>query len=56
MVNGIRASDSRKLLRKVKDAVRSSEFGKKHLKKAGGDIDRNVVNIRIKIKAVVRKP
>ena len=43
----------------IKDAVRSSvkvpEFDK-HLKKAGGHIGRNVVEITIKIKTIVRKP
>ena len=43
----------------VKDVVRSSvkvpEF-EKHLKKAGGHIGRNVVEIKIKMKTIVRKP
>ena len=43
----------------IKDVVRSSvkvsEFDK-HLKKAGGHIGRNVVEITIKMKAIVRKP
>ena len=43
----------------IKDVVRSfvkvPEFDK-HLKKAGGDIDRNVVEITIKMKTIVRKP
>ena len=43
----------------VKDIVRSSvkvtEFDK-HLKKAGGHIDGNVVEITIKMKTIVRKP
>ena len=42
----------------IKDVVRSSvkvpEFDK-HLKKAGGHIDRNVVEITIKMKTIVRK-
>ena len=42
----------------VKDVVQSSvkvpEFGK-HLKKAGGYIGRNVVEITIKMKTIVRK-
>ena len=42
----------------MKDVVRSSvkvpEFDK-HLKKAGGQIDRNVVEITIKMKTIVRK-
>ena len=43
----------------IKDVVRSSvkvpEFDK-HLKKAGGHIDRNLLEITIKIKSIVRKP
>ena len=43
----------------IKDIVRSSvkvpEFDK-HLKKAGGHIDRNVVEIKLKMKTIVRKP
>ena len=43
----------------IKDVVRSSvkvpEFDK-HLKKAGGHIGRNVVQITIKLKTIVRKP
>ncbi len=42
----------------IKDVVRSSmkvaEFDK-HLKKVGGHIDRNVVEITIKMKTIVRK-
>ena len=42
----------------IKDVVRSSvkvpEFDK-HLKKAGGHISRNVVEITIKMKTIVRK-
>ena len=43
----------------IKDVVRSSvmvpEFDK-HLQKAGGHIDRNVVEITMKRKTIVRKP
>ena len=43
----------------IKDVVRSSgkvpEFDK-HLKKAGGHIGRNLVEITIKMKTIVRKP
>ena len=43
----------------IKDVVRSSvkvpEF-EKHLKKAGGNISRNVVEIVITMKTIVRKP
>ena len=43
----------------IKDVVQSSvkvpEFDK-HLKKAGGHISQNVVEITIKMKTIVRKP
>ena len=43
----------------IKDVVRSPvkvpEFDK-HLKKAGGHIGQNVVEITIRMKAIVRKP
>ena len=43
----------------IKDVVQSSvkvpEFDK-HLKKAGGYIGRNVVEITVKMKTIVRKP
>ena len=43
----------------IKDVVRSSvkvpKFDK-HLKKAGGHIGQNVVEITIKMKTIVRKP
>ena len=43
----------------IKDVVRSSmkvpEFDK-HLKKAGGHIGRNAVEIMIKMKTIVQKP
>ena len=53
MANGIRTD-----VVSLKDVVRSSmkvpEFDK-HLKKAGGHIGRNVVEITIKMKTIVRK-
>ena len=56
MVNGIRAIDP---VDQIKDVVRNSmlapKFDKKHRKKAGGHISRNVMNITIKIKTI-RKP
>ena len=56
MANGIRIGDH---VVSIKDVVRSSvkvpEFNK-HLKKAGGHIGRNVVEITIKMKKIVRKP
>ena len=55
MVNGIRTGDP---VDSIKDVVRSSgkvpEFDK-HLKKAGGHIGRNVGEITIKMKTIVRK-
>ena len=43
----------------IKDVVRSSvkvpEFNK-HLKRAGGHVGRNVVEITVKMKTIVRKP
>ena len=55
MANGIRKGDPRGF---IKDVVRSSEkvpeFDK-HLKKAGGHIGRNVVEITIKMKTIVKK-
>ena len=35
---------------------RLRNFDSKHMKKAGGHIDRNVVEITIKMKTIVRKP
>ena len=56
MANGIRTGDP---VDSIKDVVRSSvkvpEFDK-YLKKAGGHIGRNVVEITIKMKTIVRKP
>ena len=53
MANEIRTGDS------IKDLVRSSviapEFDK-DLERAGGNIGRNVVEITIKMKTIVRKP
>ena len=56
MANGIRTGDP---VDSIKDVVRSSvkvPGFDKHLKKAGGHIDRNVVEITIKMKTIVRKP
>ena len=39
----------------VRSAMKVPEFDK-HLKKGGGHIDRNVVEITIKKKTIVRKP
>ena len=56
MANGIRTNDHCGF---NKDVVQSSakvpKFDK-HLKKAGGHINRNVVEITIKMKTIVRKP
>ena len=41
----------------IKDVVQSSmKVPDKHLKEAGGHIGRNVVEITIKMKTIVRKP
>ena len=56
MINGIRTGDT---VNPIKDVVQSSvkvlEFDR-HLKKAEGHIGRNVVEITIKMKTIVRKP
>ena len=52
IANGIRTSDPRRVV--VRSSVKVPEFDK-HLKKAGGYIGRNVVEITIKMK-IVRKP
>ena len=56
LVSEIRTGDPREF---NKDVVQSSlkvpEFDQ-HLKKAGGHIGRNVVEITIKMKKIVRKP
>ena len=39
----------------VRSSVKVPEFDK-HMKKAGGDIDRNIVEITISMKSIVRKP
>ena len=56
MANGIRTGDP---VDSIKDVIRSSvkvpKFNK-HMKKARGHIGQNVVEITIKMKAVVRKP
>ena len=56
MANGIRTDDPKD---SIKDVVRSSvyvpEFDK-HVKKAGGQIGRNVEELTIKMKKIVRKP
>ena len=52
-------SEQEALVDSIKDVVRSSlkvpEFNK-HLKKAGGHISQNVVEITIKMKTIVQKP
>ena len=56
MANGMRTGDP---VDSIKDIVRSSvkvpQFDK-HLKKAGGHIGQNIVEITIKMKTIVRKP
>ena len=56
MANGIRTDDPRGF---NKDIVRSSVYvpeSDKHMKKAEGHIDRNVVEITIKMKTTAGKP
>ena len=53
MANGIRTGDPRGF-NKFRSSVKVPEFDK-HLKKAGGHIGRNVVEITIKMKTIVRK-
>ena len=36
--------------------IKKNRNDKKYLKKAGGHIDRNIVNIKIKMKTIVLKP
>ena len=56
MANGIRTGDPRGFNKGHSSKfVKVPEFGK-HLKKAGGHIGRNVVEITIKMKTIVRKP
>ena len=56
---GLTESEQVTPLDSIKDIVQSSvkvlKFNK-HLKKAGGHIARNVVEITIKMKTIVRKP
>ena len=49
MANGIITGDV------VQSSVKVPEFDK-HLKKAGGHIGRNIMEITIKMKTIVRKP
>ena len=53
MSNGIRTGDPRGF-HEGRSSVKVTEFDK-HLKKAGGHIGRNVVEITIKMKTTVRK-
>ena len=56
MANGIRTGDPRGFNKgRSSKSVKVPEFDK-HLKKAGGHIGRNVVEMTIKMKAIVRKP
>ena len=54
MVNEIRASDPCGLNKGR--GLNSPEFDKTHMKKAEGYIGQNVLNLRIKLKTIVRKP
>ena len=56
MANGIRTGDPRRFNKGLSSKFCvGSEFDK-HLERAGGHIDRNVVEISIKKKKIVRKP
>ena len=56
MANGIRTGDPRGLNKGCsRSSVKVPEFDK-HLKKAGGHIGRNIVEITIKMKTIVQKP
>ena len=54
MANGIKTGDPREF-NKVRSSEKVPEFDK-HLKKAGGHVDWNIVEITIKMKTIVRKP
>ena len=62
MVNGIRASDPRRLNKgrgskfRVSPRVRQETEENEHLRKSGGYIGQNVVNITIKMERIIRKP
>ncbi len=56
MANRIRTGDPRGFNKgRSSKSVKVPEFDK-HLKKAGGHIGRNVIEITIKMKTIVRKP
>ena len=56
MANGIRTGDPRDSIKDVVGSSKKFSGFDKHLKKAGGHIGRNVVEITIKMKTIVRKP
>ena len=55
MANRIRTGDPLVVSIKDRSSMKVTEFDK-HLKKAGEHIGRNVVEITIKMKTIVRKP
>ena len=55
MANGIRTMNVNSIKDVIRCSVKVPEFNK-HLKKAGGHIGQNVVEITIKMKTIVRKP
>ena len=56
MANGIRTGNPRGFNKGRSLKFREDPEFDKHLKKAGGHIGRNVVEITIKMKTIVRKP
>ena len=56
MANRIRRSDPRGFNKGRRSKFREVPRFDKHLKKAGGHIGRNVMEITIKINTIVRKP
>ena len=56
MANGIRTGDPRGFNKGCSSKFREGSEFDKHLKKAGGHIGRNVVEITIKMKTIARKP
>ena len=56
MANGSRTGDPRGINKGRSSKFREGYRVRQHLKKAGGYIGRNVVEITIKIKTIVRKP
>ena len=56
MANGIRTGEPRRFNNGRSSKFREGSEFDKHLEKTGGYIDRNVVEITIKMKSIVQKP